>query len=170
MKNRFEISALILIILTHSACRTSKFSSRQQTRLAVEEQSDMKSRVREVNRYVRSETITDSSGQSYQLTIFPADTFKFSLQNGFIGKASKVVVKGFSNQLIRISDTSTFSGSLTSETEGKMTREVTAKTGNRSTSVERKGFMWKGICLGLIVGLIILGIWRKFKGFRVFPR
>ena len=88
------------------------------------------------------------------------------MQDGFIGKASKVVLKGTSKQLIRISDTSKFSRSLTSELDGKMTRDVTAKMENRETLVEGRGGIWKGICVGLIFGAVILGIYHRFKEYR----
>ena len=77
MKTILTLAVMILIMLCHGACRSSKFSNQQQSRLAVQEQSDINSRVQEVNHYARSGSITDSSGQSFQLTIFPADTFKF---------------------------------------------------------------------------------------------
>ena len=163
MKNISTLAALILVILTHSACRTSKYSNRQQTRLAVKEQFDIKTRVQEANDYSRSKSLTDSNGQSYQLTIFPADTFQFSMKNGFIGKALKVVLTGSSEQIIRLNDTSKFAGLLTSELEGKVRRDSTVNMKNRSVSVERRGMIWKGIGVGLILGIIVFGVWRKLR-------
>ena len=151
--------------LSHSACRTSKNSNRQQTRMAVEEQSEIKIRVQEANDYFRSKSLIDSSGQSYQLTIFPADTFRLSIQNGFIGKGSKVVLTGSSEQIIRLTDTSKFAGLLTSELEGKVRRDSTVNMKNRSVSVERRGMLWKWIGAALIVGIIVFGVWRKLREF-----
>ena len=133
--------------------------------MAVEEQSEIKIRVQEANDYFRSKSLIDSSGQSYQLTIFPADTFRLSIQNGFIGKGSKVVLTGSSEQIIRLTDTSKFAGLLTSELEGKVRRDSTVNMKNRSVSVERRGMIWKGIGVGLIVGIIVFGVWRKLREF-----
>ena len=149
--------------LSHSACRTSKNSNRQQTRMAVEELSEIRSRVQESNDYFSSKSLTDSNGQSYQLTIFLADTLQFSMKNGFIGKASKAVLTRSSEQIIRLTGTSKFAGLLTSELEGKVRRPSTLKMKNRSVSVERRGMIWKGIGVGLIVGLLMLGIWWKLR-------
>ena len=133
--------------------------------MAVEEQSEIKIRVQEANDYFRSKSLIDSSGQSYQLTIFPADTFRLSIQNGFIGKGSKVVLTGSSEQIIRLTDTSKFAGLLTSELEGKVRRDSTVNMKNRSVSVERRGMLWKWIGAALIVGIIVFGVWRKLREF-----
>ncbi|MDP3468285.1 MAG: hypothetical protein Q8S11_08120 [Daejeonella sp.] len=159
MKTLIQFGAMALIIFCGAACHSSKLMNRQQARLALKEQSNSKSRVLEHNQFERFEYLIDSSGHSYQLSIFPTDTFKFSLQEGFIGKASKVLIKGSGNQVIRITDTSKTSGTVSSELEEKVRNEVLAKSTERSVSVERKGGLWIGIAAGLIVGLVVVGVW-----------
>lgn len=155
MKNIFTLPALILIILSHNGCRSTKTSNRHQNRVSVQEQYDIKARVQEFNDYSSSESLSDSSGRSFQLTIFPADTFQFSLQHGFIGKASKVVLRGSSKQVIRLTDTSRIVSSKTFESVEKVRRDSLVKMNNRSVSVEKRGRIWQGIGIGLIIGLIL---------------
>ncbi len=163
MKITCVLAGMITIMLCHGACRTSKISSRQKAQLAFEMQSDVKSKLSEDKRFERTKSVIDSSGQSFQLTIFPVDSFKFSLQNGFVGKATKVIVKGSNDQMIRISDTIKSSVSLNSESETKLTSDFTEKMKDKSSQVERRTVVWKGICLGLIAGMVILWIWRKLR-------
>lgn len=60
------------------------------------------------------------------------------------------------------SSASKFTSSNTSEVEEKVQTDSTETFKGRDVSVERKGMIWKGIGIGLIAGLIMLGIWRKF--------
>jgi len=99
LKTIFKLTSLILIIISQSACRTTKLSNRHQDRIAVMEQTETRSREQENKQYSRSYSITDSSGQFYQITIFPADSFQFALHEGFKGKASKVEIRGSIRQL-----------------------------------------------------------------------
>lgn len=46
-------------------------------------------------------SVTDSIGQVYQITIFPRDSFEFSMERGFMGKAAKVELTGLIRQLNR---------------------------------------------------------------------
>ncbi len=163
MKTITTLAVMILIMLSHGACRTRKLTGREQSRLDIEERADTKSRVQEVNRLAVSRTITDSSGQSYQLTIYPADTFTFSMENGFTGKALKVVLNGFLKQQLRISGTSNVNKTMTYETEASRSSDLTERNKTREAALERTGIMSKGLVIGLIVLLIILGLLWKFR-------
>lgn len=163
MKNIFTLPALILIIISHNGCRSTKTSNRQQNRVSVQEQSDIKTRVQEVNNHSRSESLSDSSGKSFQLTIFPADTFQFSLQKGFIGKASKVVLTGSSKQVIRLLDTSKIVRSFAIEYDGKFRSDSTGKSKRRTVLVEKDGKIWAEISIGLILGVVLFRIWQKYR-------
>lgn len=161
MRKLIILAGIIVTMLALPACRTSKFSNRQKAQLAVEEQSDFKSNLRQDSYYGRSTSISDSSGQHYQLTIFPVDSFRFSLQNGFAGKATKVLVTGSGEQMMRLTDTSGFSGSLNSQSAMKMRKDRTAKRQENSSLVEKPEVGWKSICAGLIAGMLVFGLWRK---------
>ncbi len=164
MKNIIILAGMIVFVLFLSACRTGKLSDRQKTRLLFEEQSEIESLVKEISRLNRSKSITDSTRNTYHLTIFPADTFKFSMQKGFIGMASKIVLEGTIEQLTKVLDTATFTNSISSESTGKMRRDLNARTADRTSLAETRGNIWKGVCVGLITAVVILGIWRKFNG------
>ncbi|MEJ7694643.1 hypothetical protein [Daejeonella sp.] len=165
MKHTITLATMILIIFSHGACRTSKLSARSKARHIVGERSDFKNRVMDINRYDKFKTITDSSHQSYQLTIFPADTFKFSIQNGFIGKATKIIITGSGSQLKHILDTSKYVQTSTTDTEVTMTRNEQTNIRGRSAVVERGYLMWKWICAATVVGLVLFIGWRRFRKF-----
>ena len=129
--------------------------------MAVVEQSDIKTRIQESNNYSRSASLTDSSERKYQLTIFPVDTFHFSLQNGFIVKASKVVLTGSGKQVVRLTDSSKFASLLTSELERKFRKDSTLNMKKKSVAVERRGAIWHWIASALFVGIVILVTWWK---------
>lgn len=46
--------------------------------------------------------LSDSNKQRYSIKIFPLDTFSYSVQDGFKGKASKIEVMGSSDYMRRI--------------------------------------------------------------------
>jgi hypothetical protein len=163
MKDLVTLTGMILIMLSHSACRTSKLANRQNGSMQEIQQFKIQSHLKEVNSYDRHQSSTDSSGQSYQLTIFPADTFQFSIKNGFVGKASKVVLNGSAEQVIRYTDTSKLSGFRTSASDERSTRELTTKTGSLSALVKGKTGIWTGIVAGLTLGLLMCWIWRKIS-------
>ena len=163
MKPIITLAGMILFMLCHGACSTRRLSDLQKSRLRFEEQSEIESRVKEINRINRHESVTDSNRNTYQLTIFPADTFKFSMQNGFIGKASKIVLNGTSEQLIRVLDTSKFTSSISSESDTKMRTDRMENLRDRSTQLERRDVTWIGLCVGLIVAVVVLGVWRRSR-------
>lgn len=163
MKTLIKLGGMILIMLSHSACRSTKFSNRQQNQLDALEQTGTRSREQESKSYSQSNLITDSSGQVYQLTIFPADTFQFSVQEGFRGKASKVELRASIRQLKRIKDSTAFTGSEDRETIAKIIRKAEAKQLAYSKSVEKTSFNWLWLCLAAAVALFIVWIFRRFR-------
>lgn len=46
---------------------------------------------------------------------------------------------------------------------GKIGTVIGSNIKTRSVSVEKMGMIWKGIGVGLILGLIMLGMWRKVR-------
>lgn len=105
------IKLLALLILGNlSSCSTRKLN-KQILKSSDSEQSeilmqDLKNDKLEGKRKI---LLTDSANEQYTVSIFPADTFSFSAQNGFIGKASKIEVSGLMQRIISLSDSSALS-------------------------------------------------------------
>ena len=153
MKHIIPLAALTLVIFTHSGCRTIKSTNRQQSRTSGRELIDSRIREHDSISISRSMVMTDSSGQYYQATIFPADTFQFSLRDGFKGKALKVEVKGSVKQLIRVNDLETVSHTRDSSEATKSTRKVESEQIAASKSTKRKN---NALVILLAAGLVIL--------------
>ncbi len=151
--------ALLMLVLS---CRSSKYSNRQKVQVASKTQTDLNSALNKDNQFVRTTTLSDSIGQYYQLTIFPVDSFKFSLQSGFSGKATKVMILGSSKQLTRLSDSSKYAESLSAESAVKLTESVKAHMNDRSVSVERSTVLWKWLWISLAAIVLIIAVKLKF--------
>ena len=138
MKHLLKLAALILIIFCHIACRTIKNSNRQQSRSADRELIDSRIQEHESTKISLSTVIADSSGRFYQATIFPVDTFQFSLQDGFKGKALKVEVRGSVKQLIRVNEAGSMIYTRDNAETTKSSRIVESEQVAASKSSKRK--------------------------------
>ena len=157
MKSFILLAGMILIMSVQYACRTTKFSTRQLDQLTRLEQTDTLIREQETIHLSHAHSVTDSIGQVYQITIFPRDSFQFSVEKGFIGKASKVELRGSIRQLNRVNDSIAFMVSKGRETKAKAIRKVESGQINNSKSVEKSRF--KGWQVGLAVGAVLLLGW-----------
>ena len=138
MKHLLKLAAIILIFFSHIACRTIKNSNRQQSRNANRELVDSRIQEQESTKISLSTAITDSSGRFYQATIFPVDTFQFSLRDGFKGKALKVEVRGSVKQLIRVKEVRSISHTRDSSETTKSSRKVESEQVSVTKSTKRK--------------------------------
>ncbi|OYZ31789.1 MAG: hypothetical protein B7X86_07520 [Sphingobacteriales bacterium 17-39-43] len=139
------------------ACPTTKFSNRQLDQLTRLEQTDTLIREQENIHLSHDRFVTDSIGQVYQITIFPRDSFQFSVEKGFIGKASKVELRGSIRQLNRVNDSIVFMVSKGRETKAKAIRKVESRQINNSKSVEKSRF--KGWQVFVAAGAVLLLGW-----------
>lgn len=157
MKNFILLAGMILIMSVQYACRTTKFSTRKLDQLTRFEQTDTLIREQENIHLSRAHSVTDSIGQVYQITIFPRDSFQFSMEKGFIGKAAKVELIGSIRQLNRVNDSTVFMVSKGKETKSKMIRKQESRQINNSKSIEKNRF--KGWQVWMVVGAVLLLGW-----------
>ena len=162
-----SFSILIVVILSQSACRTSKLTDRQQTRSSEAELFDIRSRGQQSTKLSRSSTITDSSGQFYQVTIFPADTFHFSMRDGFRGKALKIVVKGSKQELMQIAEFESIRNTRDSSKTVKSVHKIESEESSVIKSVKRKNIALLVLCLASGLALLIGFVWKRFSRSRV---
>ena len=153
MKHLLKLAALILIIFCHIACRTIKNSNRQQSRISERELIDSRAQEQESTKISLSTAITDSSGQFYQATIFPVDTFQFSLRDGFKGKALKVEVRGSVKQLIRVNEAGSMTYTRDNAEATKSRRIVESEQVAASKSSKRKNNV---LVILVAAGLVIM--------------
>lgn len=163
MKNFILLTGMILIMSVQYACRANKFSNRQLNKLTRLEQTDTLIREQENIQLSHARSVTDSIGQVYQITIFPRDSFQFSMEKGFMGKAAKVELIGSIRQLNRVNDSIAFMVSKGKETKAKMIRKVESKQINNSKSVEKSRFNWWQACLAVGAVLLLGWVYQRYR-------
>lgn len=155
MKNFIILAGMVMIM----SCHTRKFSGRQQDQSAMFEQTDTRNLEQENIQHSRSLAVTDSSGQIYRITIFPADSFQFSPERGFSGKASKIELSGSILRINRMNDSTILTISGMRESKTSQTSKQNTKQVSNSKSIEKTKPAWWA--LGLVV--IALFLWVKIR-------
>lgn len=152
-----------LIIFNTAGCRT-KLLNFEKMRIS-EVQTEDRHILSKYNESLRSNRIvftSDSDKQFYRVSIFPLDTFSFSLQDGFKGRASSIEVTGVRYQVKTVSDSAGFVG----EEQGTIQFDHVSKrkeTAVLSTKVlEKKMPGWKfGLIVIVLLGVIVW-VWGRF--------
>ncbi len=145
------------MLVNLSSCNTRKLN-KQILKSSASEQSeirmqDLKNAQFEGKRMV---LLTDSADELYTISIIPADTFSFSAQHGFRGKAERIEVSG----LIRRVQSRTDSTVLHAEKQSGRTYEEQQQSKkselSRTRILEKKS--WPVIMVLIVLaGLIVIG-------------
>lgn len=161
MKNFIIPAGMAIIMSCLMACRTNKISTRQQNQSALFEQTDTRNLEQENREQSRLLAITDSSGQEYRITIFPTDSFQFSPERGFRGKASKIELSGSIRRTKQIHDSTDFRSLGIRENRTTQVMKQDVKELNRAKSTEKIRLVWWAAALALIA-VLVLG-WLKLR-------
>ena len=161
MRTNIKLAGMILIMLCHGACRTSKLSNRQRNVVSANEQTATRTIEQEDKQLSRISTLSDSSGHVYQLTIFPVDTFQFSPVNGFRGKASKIELIGDSREVKKVYDSLKLTKSIAKAADNKTIREIQSRDTVASRAVEKVGFKWWWVFVIGVIGVVLWVFYRK---------
>ncbi len=132
MKNLITLAGMI-IMLAHSACRTNKLVNRQRNLNSESTQAEVWSRKQEHTNVSQTSVLTDSNTRFYEVSIFPTDSFRLSLDQGFSGKASKIELRGSEQQIRRLIGSRTTS----TESDSLNMQSLTREANNSQTSVLR---------------------------------
>ena len=151
----------LLILINFSSCSTRKLN-KQILKSSASEQSkirmqDLKNAAYEGKQMI---LITDSADERYTISIIPADTFSFSVQHGFRGKAEKIEVSGLIRRVQSRSDSTV----LHAEQQSGRTYEEqhrSEKSDLSRTRILEKRF-WPVIMVFIVLaGLICIGWWLR---------
>jgi hypothetical protein len=165
MKTIILWTGLALIMLVLCTCRSSKISRRQVSELSLKAQTEINTQEQGDKNYQRTASLLDSASQYYQLSIFPLDSFQFSLQEGFKGRASRILISGLNEQFIRLADTTNYREAMSSGSSAKISADLRAGSREKAVEAARQTPGWTGLIVGLLVILIALGLgWKKLKG------
>ncbi len=155
MKNvKIKLLALLMLI-NLSSCNTRKLNKNRSESSASEQSEirvqDLKNAQFEGKRMI---LMTDSADELYTVSIIPADTFSFSAQHGFRGKATKIEVSG----LIRRVQSRTDSTVLSAEKQTAMRyveHQESKKSEISNTRVLEKK-RWPPLMIIIMSGVLIV--------------
>ena len=168
MKNQktiFQICYVALTFLSLCHCSTKNLST-QKSRKAIHSAENISIQSSEQGFLQRSRiiSISDSANLQYRVNIFPLDTFSFSFQNGFKGKASMIEVVGTGQQSKKITDSNTFRARRQNETQYDKKGSSKESTTSRQKKLQKKRSNLLSTMLALgISGLVIWMCWRLWK-------
>ena len=157
MKTTTKITTILLLALCFCSCRSKNLSIRHERNAKEhQESSGLESRIKESTYTNQIIEIRDSSNQQYKVRIFPLDTFSYSVDSGFKGRAKSIELIG---SIIQRKDVST----IIADSAAKLTDEVYKQQTSSSSkeiintkALNKKSFgiipFW--IWIGLIIFII----------------
>lgn len=164
MKTLQLSACLIMVMAALSACWSRMFSSathHKQSQLGVQQarQND-----HTVTTLWRSTIRADSLDHQYRVTIFPVDTFHFSPDTGFMGKASRIELTGQRRAFRWLNDSAQLANSSSASLELNALDNVETISNSTAKSM-KKTSVWKWVALTVL--LLALGLFVVRTGFTV---
>lgn len=152
---------LILIIL--SSCSTRKLN-RQKSASSASMQSEI--RMQELQKdqleAKRKLLLTDTTHEQYTVTIFPLDSFSFSKESGFRGKAEKIEVSGQLRRVLSRTDSAVFRVEKQSDRTYEEQERREKSDFSKTRVLESKSWRALWVSVGLL-GIIVLGWWWRVR-------
>lgn len=156
---------LLTLIFINSSCnvrRANRTESRSNKQLT--EDTSMQNRTAASLKGNQLILVNDSVNHEYQVRIFPLDTFSFSAERGFKGKAASIEFAGSGKQVKESLESTVFSADNREETGQRIILKTNAREIDRSKSTRTSRISWWVVFVGIgIAGFLIwrLGIVRK---------
>ena len=162
-QNILKISFLTLLFTSEVSCSTSLLNSeRKRTKQLQKDDVHINSQQLESISGSRQINLTDSSSNLFKVTIFPVDTFTFSLEGGFNGKATKIEATGINWQLKKMRDSSELFFEKGTRVEYDNKRDVLKVESSKVKVIERKRVSWVlGLAVLVIISLLIWFWWKR---------
>ena len=163
----------LLLLMALTSCQIDKFLNRQKSKTEIAEDQKIMITTELQARLQDSRTIqlSDSSGHTYQVDIFPVDTFSFSTESGFKGKAFSISIRGDQNILRSLIDSSNRSQDVHNlemdniEFSRKMEHNTDSKIKEKESRIA-----FSKIIMALISLLILIAGWRYWKRTTAFEK
>ena len=154
----------VVLILSLASCRTKDLErSKSHRSEKINEQAQSKSTMQESTQSRQHVLTSDSGTHSYSIRIVPLDTFSFSFESGFRGRAASVELVGLIQKDMETDVTSRLALEKASTRQYEITNTV-IKTEKIATKKLRKT-NW--LILGVIISLGIGGVlywWVRKRG------
>jgi hypothetical protein len=157
----------LLILISFSSCNTRRLN-KQKFESSSSAQSEIRLQDLKNERYdsKRMITLTDSANEFYTISIFPSDTFSFSAQHGFRGKAAKIELTGLLRRVLTRTDSTALRAEKQSSRTYKEQQQSEKLELSRTGSVLKK--RWPPVLIVIVLVMIIVIGW--FLGRRLTKR
>jgi hypothetical protein len=154
----------LLILISFSSCNTRRLH-KQKFESSSTAQSEI--RLQDLNNEgynsKRMITLTDSANEFYKISIFPSDTFSFSAQQGFRGKAAKIEVTGLISRVLNRTD------STAQNAEKQSSRTYKEQQQREQSELYKTGGLvkkrWPAVLI--VIGLVVIIVSGWFLGRRL---
>ncbi|WP_276359595.1 hypothetical protein [Daejeonella sp. H1SJ63] len=156
----FKLLILLTLIIL-SSCSTRKLN-RQKAESSASAQSETLTQENHLARYDAKHILqmSDSTHELYTIHIIPADTFSFSLQHGFRGKAEKIEISGLRRKVKTLTDSTGIQAEQQSSQSYEEHQQSEKHDSAKSRVLENKSRRVMWLLIGLF-GIILLGWWLK---------
>jgi len=149
------IKLLALLILI-SSCSTRKLN-RQKFESSYSAQSEirMQELLNDKLEAKRKIVLTDTANEHYSVIIFPADTFSFSAQHGFKGKAEKIEISGLLRRVISRIESGVLRADKQRDVHYEEQYESKKVDLSNSKVLEKKGWRLGNVLIILLVIILV---------------
>lgn len=166
-KEIIKLGCMVSILGFHAGCNSRLVNSeRNRTKMVKKEDVRINSQTSELINGNRLLQFTDSSNKFFSIKIFPLDTFTFSVNDGFKGKASKIEWVGTEQDMKHFSDSMGIRAESEKSLRFELESEIKEKVIRASKEVKSRRTNWV-LGLGLVGFIIVLyGLLQIRKRFR----
>lgn len=165
-ESKIIVACIVLILGFHTSCSRILNYERNKAKLIQKEEVRMTNDQSELiygNRLIR---LTDSSSKFFSIEIYPLDTFTFSVNNGFKGKASKIGVQGLIYKRQKFLDSISFSAENEQILEFRSENEIKEKEIRAIKDVKNRRSYWFAVLFLIGFMIILYGLYQIRKRFR----
>lgn len=142
-------------------CSSTKLRNSEKVESTTIEKNAESLRTMNQHSYDRVIRVGDSTAATYRVIIFPTDSFQFSMNEGFIGKATKVELIGQTRRHKQIYDSTTIDSKVDYQKSLQSEREKKEQQISVSKAVTRKKI--PGLWMVLVGIGVVLGLGRYLK-------
>lgn len=148
-----KLCCITVLILGFSACR-SKHLTAQKFRNSADKTKDISIKTTQDDYLQRSSfiSIRDSTKNQYQVNIFPIDSFSFSMQEGFRGRAHAIELIGEIHQ--RKETTELYDSTATKQRKSDYYEKVKTSETTLGNTKHLKKRNFNLISVGFLIGVI----------------
>lgn len=158
------MSSMVMLIAIQTSCRSRMVNSaRIRNSEKMRESVNLKSKQNESLASSRVIFMSDSTVNAYRVTIFPVDTFTYSPEAGFKGKARKIEASGIARELKKTGDSSATHFQKELQVDYRNSRDTRKVEGSRAKVMEKERVGLVSTLFVVILAVLIISLWYKLR-------